>query len=143
MRVLLDTCVLSELQKPHCAEPVREFVRALSEKDIFVSAISIGEIAKGISLLDEGARKRGLLRWLNGLTDGYGDNIVSLDKEVSLIWGEITVNAQRRGLQIPAGDGLIAACALHQGLHIVTRNVKDFEPTGALIINPWDDGKNA
>ncbi|PWQ95086.1 type II toxin-antitoxin system VapC family toxin [Leucothrix pacifica] len=139
MRVLLDTCVLSELQKPHCTESVREFVRRLPEKDVFVSAISIGEIAKGIALLDEGSRKRGLLQWLNGLVHNYEENIVSVDKEVSQIWGEITAKAQRRGMQIPAGDGLIAACALHQGLHIVTRNVKDFEPTGALIINPWVD----
>lgn len=37
-------------------------------------------------------------------------------------------------------DGLIAATAMHQGLRVVTRNVKDFEPTGVMIINPWTAG---
>ncbi len=138
MRVLLDTCVLSELQKPTCEASVREYMRTLAEKDVFVSAITIGEIAKGIALLDDGSRKRALFQWLNGLIDTYGDNIVQIDASVSQIWSEITAKAQRNGCQIPAGDGLIAACALHRGLHVVTRNVKGFEPTGVLIVNPWE-----
>jgi predicted nucleic acid-binding protein len=34
-------------------------------------------------------------------------------------------------------DALIAATAIVHGLTIVTRNVQDFEPTGAVILNPW------
>ena len=41
-------------------------------------------------------------------------------------------------MPLGAQDGLIAATALRHGLHVVTRNVKDFEETGALIINPWE-----
>jgi predicted nucleic acid-binding protein len=33
---------------------------------------------------------------------------------------------------------LIAATAIRHGLHVMARNVKAFEPTGALIINPWE-----
>jgi hypothetical protein len=32
---------------------------------------------------------------------------------------------------------LIAATALVHGMTVVTRNVADFEPTGALVLNPW------
>jgi predicted nucleic acid-binding protein len=34
-------------------------------------------------------------------------------------------------------DALIAATALIHGLTVVTRNVKDFEGTGAIIVDPW------
>jgi toxin FitB len=36
-----------------------------------------------------------------------------------------------------ARDALIAATALVHRMTIVTRNVADFEATGAPIINPW------
>jgi predicted nucleic acid-binding protein len=34
-------------------------------------------------------------------------------------------------------DGLIAATARRHGLYVMTRNTTDFEPTGALLLNPW------
>ena len=37
-------------------------------------------------------------------------------------------------------DGLLAATAVRHGLHLMTRNVADFEPTGVLLVNPWEDG---
>jgi predicted nucleic acid-binding protein len=36
-------------------------------------------------------------------------------------------------------DALIAATALIHGLSVVTRNVADFAPTGAEIIDPWEE----
>jgi len=35
-------------------------------------------------------------------------------------------------------DGLIAATAIVHDLILVTRNVRDFEDTGATLVNPWD-----
>jgi len=32
----------------------------------------------------------------------------------------------------------MAATARRHGLHVMTRNVADFAPTGVLLINPWD-----
>ena len=49
MRVLLDTCVLSELRKPQADAGVRQAVDEIPDDDLFVSVISIGEIAKGIA----------------------------------------------------------------------------------------------
>ena len=56
-----------------------------------------------------------------------------------MIWGEITAKSAAKGKQIPSIDGLIAATAIQHGLHLMTRNVTDFEPTGAMLINPWED----
>ena len=35
------------------------------------------------------------------------------------------------------GDALIAGTALVFGLTLVTRNVRDFERTGAIVLNPF------
>jgi hypothetical protein len=139
MRALLDTCVLSELRLPRVNPGVREAIEALDTDDLFVSVLSIGEIAKGIALLQEGRRKRALQAWLLTMERLYGGRLLPVDLETSRIWGEITAAAQRIGRQIPSADGLIAATARRHGLHVMTRNTADFEATGALLLNPWAD----
>ena len=47
------------------------------------------------------------------------------------------------GGRLDVADGLIAATAIAHNLTVVTRNVKDFEPTGVAILNPWLDGDHA
>lgn len=137
MRVLLDTCVLSEIKKPGCNKQVRQAISEIPDASIMLSVVSLGEIAKGIELLDAGARQRELLSWLNGLAVNYADRVLPIDTETARIWGELTAQAQRKGRTVHVPDGLIAATAIRHGLHVMTRNVSDFEPTGALLINPW------
>ena len=137
MRVLLDTCVLSEIRHPKGSESVKNRVWSLDEKSLFISVISIGEIIKGIDLLPKSKRKLELQEWVQGLEQFYFKRILNTDLETSRIWGELTAKAQKAGKVVSAGDGLIAATAMRHGLHVMTRNVDDFEPTGAMIINPW------
>lgn len=138
MRVLLDTCVLSELNKKGpAAEKVRRAVSELPDTAIYLSVVTLGEIAKGVALLDAGARQRELLSWLNGLESDFSDRLLSVDSDTARVWGELTARAQRQGRTVHVADGLIAATALSHGLHVMTRNVTDFEPTGALMVNPW------
>ena len=138
MRVLLDTCVLSELRHPKGHPGVRQAVYALNEEELFVSVITIGEILKGVSLLRESPRRRALETWLKTLERDYGDRLLSIDLETSRLWGELTAAAQKAGRVVHATDGLIAATALRHGLRVMTRNTTDFEPTGVLLLNPWE-----
>ena len=139
MRILLDTCVLSELRKPDGHRSVRRAVDEIADDDLYISVVSIGEIAKRIELLEGGRRKRALQSWIQTLERDYADRLLPVDLEAAHIWGELTAAAQKRGRTISAGDGLIAATARRHGLHIMTRNIADFEPTGAMLINPWED----
>jgi toxin FitB len=137
LRVLLDTCVLSELRRPKGDPGVRRAVDALGSDDLFVSVLSVGEIAKGIALLEESKNKRNLQAWLQALERHYADRVLPVDLETSHIWGELTAAAQKTGKIVPASDGLIAATARRHGLHVMTRNTEHFEPTGVLLLNPW------
>lgn len=137
MKVLLDTCVLSELVRPKRNPAVQNALDALEDDELFISVLSIGEIVKGIALLKEGRRKRGLTEWLQELERDCASRLLPVDLETCRIWGEVTAAAQKTGRQVAASDGLIAATALRHGLRVMTRNTSDFEPTGVLIMNPW------
>ena len=90
-----------------------------------------------MTLLAGGPRKHGLASWLDTLETDYRDRILSVDRDISHRWGELTARAQRAGHSVSATDGLIAATALHHGLQVMTRDTADFEPTGVLLFNPW------
>jgi toxin FitB len=139
VRVLLDTCVLSELRRPSGHAGVRRTVESLDDESLFLSVISIGEIFKGIGLLAEDRKKRRLMMWLQTLEHEYAERLLAIDLETSRVWGELTAAAHKKGRTVPAADGLIAATALRHGLHVMTRNTIDFEPTGVVVLNPWAD----
>lgn len=138
MKLLLDTCVLTELVSNKGDAKVRAFVQSADRQDVYLSVITIGEIRRGVQLLPTGKRKTQLNDWLVRLQSEYRDRILFVDIEVASVWGEITADAKRRGFQLPAMDALIAATAIRHGLHVVTRNATDFAQSGARVVNPWD-----
>ena len=139
MRVLLDTCVISEIVRTQGAERVKKRVAAFRPLDVFVSAITIGEMARGVALLPSGKRKDGYTSALLQLEQDYDTRILPIDTDAARIWGELDAAGKKSGRNVSVTDGLIAATAIRHGLHVVTRNVKDFKGSGALIINPWED----
>ncbi len=139
MKVLLDTCALSELRLPKPDAGVAGAIRDLDSDDLFVSVISMGEIIKGVALLPDGQKKRLLQSWLQTLERQYSDRLLPIDLETCRMWGEVTAAAQKAGRTIPASDGLIAATARRHGLYIMTRNTADFEPCGVPLLNPWEN----
>ena len=137
MRVLLDTCILSECKQstPHAG--VITYLEFLDSLKTCISVITVGEIAYGIQRLKPGKKKLALEQWLNTLESEYAERILPITSEITRIWGELRAKIQQQGRTLPAVDGLIAATAIHHGLHVVTRNTEDFLPTGVLVINPW------
>lgn len=137
MKVLLDTCVLSEIRHPQGEPRVRAAIGDFANDELFLSVLTLGELAKGIAQLETGRRKRDLESWLSELQANFRKQILLVDSETALIWGEVTAAARANGRTIPAVDGLIAATAIRHDMTLMTRNVEDFAPTGARIVNPW------
>ncbi len=137
MKILLDTCVLAELQNPQGQAAVKDAVTRIDDDSLFLSVLTIGEIAKGIALLASGKKKQMLSEWFNSLETQFSNRILPIETETARIWGELTARAQKSGLTIPAADGLLAATALRYGMHIMTRNTRHFEASGAMVIDPF------
>jgi toxin FitB len=88
-------------------------------------------------LLAAGRKRRALASWLIGLENKFGDRVLAIDAETARVWGELTARAQKSGEIIPAVDGLLAATARRHSLHVMTRNTRYFEASGALVFDPW------
>jgi toxin FitB len=136
---LLDTNVISELMKARPAASVADWIASTPEDLLHLSVITIGEIRKGIDLLDEDAPKRGALQsWLDrDLRIRFAGRLLPFDEWVAERWGQIEALAKRQRLTIPTIDAQLAATALHHGLTFVTRNTPDVRLTGVPLFNPW------
>jgi toxin FitB len=139
MRYLLDTCVISELVAKQVNPKVVEFVDSLDSDDVYLSVITIGEIAKGIEKLPKSKRKQELHTWLTeDLLVRFDERIVPLDTDVLLEWGSLAARFESQGKILPAMDSLIASTVLTHKFALVTRNVDDFNGADLEIINPWE-----
>jgi toxin FitB len=132
---LLDTVVLSELRKTRPAESVLRWIAAQKSEALFLSAITIGEVQRGIALLrkrDEAEFADALDLWLARVLIAYQDRIVPVSVEIARRWGKLSAKLGHDG-----ADLMIAATAIHADLIVVTRNVKHFEPAGVSTFNPF------
>ena len=135
---LLDTCVVSELSKGDPDSPVDRYLARYDSRLMSLSAVTIGEIQKGCSLLVPGPKRSHLEQWLYRLESTFESRVLPFGQETAHIWGELVARTVKQGNNLAVPDTMIAATALQHGMHVVTRNVKDFEPTGVLIVNPWE-----
>lgn len=142
MLYLIDTNVFSEPSKPQPNRVVTDWAQAQPPDAIAVSAISLGEVRKGIDLLEHGTRRAKLEWWLKTtVRDQFHGRVLSVTKQVALVWGRLTAADQQRGYVLPVSDGLLLATAAVHGLTVVTRNERDFAGRGVPVLNPWPQGE--
>jgi hypothetical protein len=135
MTYLLDTNVISELRKRNPDPRVLAWYATVTSAEIFVSALTIGEIRLGIERLrrKDGTQADALEQWLHGLQASYGDRIINVDAAVAEAWGRLNVPDP-----LPVIDGLLAASARARGWTLVTRNTADLARSGVALLNPFD-----
>jgi toxin FitB len=135
---LVDTNVPSELVRSHPEPSVERWIAARNLDSLFISAVSFGELRKGITLLSPGKRRIELESWIEGdLSILFSGRILSVTRAISERWGMLDAGRQLAGRPLNTADGMIAATALEHDLTVVTRNVNDFEQLGVIIFNPW------
>ena len=140
MNYLLDTCVISELMRKSPSQSVVKWLRGTPSASQYLSAITLGEIHKGIARLDSRDPRRGVLAdWLRTIRSRFASRIISFDEKTSMTWGELIGNALRVGRPKPLVDAQIAATALCHGMTLVTRNVHDMTDFGVEIFNPFGE----
>lgn len=141
MTYLIDTCILSKLRKirTHTNKAMESWFEKHIQSDFYISVLSIGEIQKGIAKLGKqnSTQKTILENWLmEELIPQFENQLLSIDSETCLIWGEICGSNQTKGNHIPVIDTLLAATAIQHNLILVTENTKDFVHTGVRLFNP-------
>jgi predicted nucleic acid-binding protein len=107
---------------------------------LFLSAVSIAEIADGIAKAKrEGARRKAsdLSDWLRTLLHLYGDRVLAFDAPAAEIAGALSDLARGRGHSPGFADIAIAATARRHELTILSRNERHFVPMDAATVDPF------
>lgn len=140
MSHLLDTCVLSEFTKRSPDANVLAWLDALPEAGLYISAVSLAEIEKGVLKLalnpQETKRAQVLTTWLVKVTARFAGRTLPVDAAVWRVWAGQSAAAELAGQPISLLDGLIMATAQCHGMAIVTRNTADFARY-PRVVNPW------
>jgi len=135
---LVDANVLCEVTRPQAAPRVLAWLERHDEQ-LHVSAITLGEILKGIRLLPAGRRRRALQDWFAELESSFEGRVLPIDQEVMREWAALYAASQQAGHRLPAFDSLLAATAKVHDLTVVTRNRSDFPPS-LPVLDPWRGG---
>ena len=130
---LLDTNVVSELRRPKPNKAVLNWVEGVAADQLFVSAVTIGEIQVGIEITrdQDPAKAEEIEVWLDQVVAGYG--VLAMDASAFREWARL----KHRKSDTLIEDAMIAATASLHRLTVVTRNTRDFESLGMSVINPF------
>jgi predicted nucleic acid-binding protein len=138
VKFLLDTNVVSEWVRPQPDRNVISWLAEVDEDRVFISVISFAEIRRGVEMLMAGRRRERLANWLaEELPLRFEERILDIDPRVAETWGVVMARGQKIGLTIGSMDAFVAATAEAHGLTLATRNVKDFQPLGISLLDPW------
>ncbi len=136
--------MVSELLKGARANrAVQAWIDQTDEEELYLSAITLGEIAKGIGLAEDRgrdmSRQRDFLSRV--LPDIFGNRILPFDGRAAIEWGRILcrLSGNRAEERLLAIDAQIAATAEAASLTLCSRNIKDFERLGiSNVFNPFE-----
>jgi len=130
---LLDTNVVSELRRRNPHKAVLNWISGVAEDQLFLSAVTIGEIQAGIEITREQdlAKAGELEQWLDHVVDSYG--VLPMDAVAFMEWARL----KHRKSETLIEDAMIAATAIVHGLTVATRNVRDFRVFTVDLVNPF------
>ena len=136
-RYLLDTNIISNVTKPNPSAALLAWMAEQTDNDLFISALTVGEIRRGL-LEKPAGKKRALLEaWFSG-PEGpqalFAGRVLAFDDKAGLIWARLMADGSAKGRPRTALDMIIAAIAEANGCLIVTDNEKDF--AGLKFVNP-------
>ncbi|WP_375398312.1 PIN domain-containing protein [uncultured Sphingomonas sp.] len=134
--ILLDTNVWSVLRKPHGQQRVADWIADRMD-EIWLSVIAIAEIRMGVENPNAVAKRNELEQWLDDLETLCADRTLDFDSRSAHVFGALVAGRKLQKQETKLLDLQIAAQALAHDCPVATGNVRDFEWTGAKVIDPW------
>ena len=130
---LLDTNIISELRKPRPHGAVIAWIQSVNNRDLHISAVTLGEIQAGIEITREQdpAKAAEIEAWVNEVATTW--NVLPMDAAAFRAWAKL----MHRRSDTLIEDAMIAATAKCHQLTLVTRNTKDFSDFNVSLLNPF------
>lgn len=136
-RYVLDTNIISNVVKPTPSASLLAWLSNQRDQDLFLTALTIAEIRRGLLEMPDGRKRRALEKWLAG-PEGpqalFAGRVLPFDQKAAMIWARLMAEGSSIGRPRSVLDMIIAAIAEASGCIIVTDNECDF--AGLETINP-------
>lgn len=138
--IIIDTNVLSEVQKPTPNPNVMAWLDAQEPGDLYVAAITAEELMFGAFILPAGDRRTRLIGAIEGLLEtSFNGRILPYDITAATFYAMRVSSARQRGITIGHADGQIGAIAAAQkAAKVATRDSDPFKAMNLEVINPWE-----
>lgn len=135
-RYLLDTNVISELRKPKPHGAVVAWMKTLRLEQIFLSAVTIGELQAGVERTrrSDAAKALEIEAWLGQVEASFA--ALPMDSACFREWARLMAGKSPELIE----DAMIAATARIHGLNVATRNERDFQQFQVGAFNPFQFG---
>jgi predicted nucleic acid-binding protein len=132
-KYLLDTNVISELRKPRPHGAVVAWIEGLDGRQIFLSAVALGELQAGIERTrkQDPAKAHEIEAWVDHLAGSL--QVLPMDGACFREWARL-MHGKPDDL---SEDGMIAATAHIYDLTVATRNTRDFGRLGVRVLDPF------
>jgi tRNA(fMet)-specific endonuclease VapC len=134
---LIDTNVISELIRDRPNSEVTRWLASAAPDTLYLSVITLGELAHGVSRLSPSARRARLEKWLTTTIEQFAGRLLEFGERHAVCWGRLRADVEKCGRPRSIIDLQIAAVAQVAELVVVTRNVVDFDGLGLNLVNPW------
>ena len=137
--ILLDTNVVSEIQRPEADPNVVAWFDAQSLPTLWLSTITVAELRYGIALLEPGRRRAALERLIETYVENlFAGRIAGFDLAATSLFADRAARARLQGREVRGfADAAIAAIAISRGFAVATRDTRPFRDMGAAVIDPW------
>lgn len=139
--IILDTNIVSELMKPLPAPSLLTWLDQQESDTLYITSITVGEIMYGLHALPAGKRRAALeSAFKQVLREAFAERSHPFDDHAAMQYGKIMGACKEKGRGMSVCDGQIAAIVATHQCQLATRNTKDFEACGILLVNPLEHG---
>ncbi|GHF47965.1 type II toxin-antitoxin system VapC family toxin [Seohaeicola zhoushanensis] len=134
MKYILDTGVIASSRRADRAPRLAAWLKARHEEELFLSVVSISEIALGIHLQEakDPDAAGDLRRWLERTVTVFADRVLAFSAQDAMVWGVLSAR-----IGPGPADLMIAAQALTRDAVVVTANGADFARAGVRVFDPF------
>lgn len=137
--IVLDTNIIAALMLPVPNEKVIEWLDCQQHSHLYLPSIVIAEVRFGLQRMPNGQRQAALLKQFSSLLRTlFVGRVLDFSKEEAEIYAILRATREAQGKPMSICDAQIAAIARVQGFTLATRNTKDFQECGIVLINPFD-----
>lgn len=136
VQYVLDTNVVSALRVRGRNPRVEAWAAAIPTTDLFVSAMTIAELERGVAAKERADPAQGetLRRWFDDrVLPAFAERVLPFDLDAARILATYRVPEHA-----PLDDALTASVAQAGGMAVATRNIRHFAPLGVACLDPWD-----